>query len=82
MTPILHQCRYCKNETTDNVLFEYSANHWAHYTCWLDRHGIDGWRKLNKYLRPRFPAMALAEAGVLWNEISQWIDSDNDEVKP
>lgn len=57
-------CRYCGEEADYGALHQYGTRHYAHFECWLRKHGAEAWEKLHKWQRGRFPLRVLNAFGI------------------
>jgi hypothetical protein len=62
-------CRICKGYHTHDDrkgrLLKYSTRHYAHFTCWMEKHGADGFKSLSAWKLKQFPVLPASKLGLL-----------------
>lgn len=67
--PEMRTCRFCKEVAfglrAETGFVKYAVRHQAHFACFLDRKGEEGFRALSGWQQRQFPYLLLKERGLL-----------------
>ncbi len=67
--PEMRTCRFCKEVAfglrAETGFVKYAVRHQAHFACFLDHKGLEGFRALSKWQQRQFPYFLLKDRNLL-----------------
>lgn len=64
-------CRMCREYAPDKESVRFGLRHYAHWQCFYNKHGANGWKTLSKFQAGRTPLWLMRNHPEIRHELSE-----------